>query len=58
MGRTIEEIENEINVVEHKRFMNAMNDHWSASDYEFDRECARKLEGLRKELEDAGNSNQ
>lgn len=58
MGRTVEEIENEIDVVEHKKFMNAMNDHWSAEDYEFDRESARKLEGLRKELEDARDCNQ
>lgn len=46
----IADIEKEIERIQNQQFMNAMNDHWSESDYDFDRKCTARLKELRAEL--------
>lgn len=52
MGRSKEEIIKEMNDVRASRFMNAMNDHWSEEDRDFDRKCGERMAALAKELDD------
>lgn len=47
----IADIKKEIKRIQELQFFNAMNDHWSAEDFAFDRKCNAQIAELKKELE-------
>ncbi len=49
---TMDEITKRIEVLENRRFMLAMKDHWSRADYELDDELLVELIALRKQKEE------
>ena len=51
----LEELEKELEELEHKEFMVQMIDHWSAEDYRYDRELHEKIMKVKKEMEEIKN---
>lgn len=56
MEKTREEILEEIHRLERSKFLNAMNDHWTREDAEFDRTCTQKIMQLQLELAKLGGN--
>ena len=51
----LEELEKELEELEHKEFMVQMIDHWSVEDYRYDRELHEKIMKVKKEMEEIKN---
>lgn len=52
MKRTVKEINERIETLERRKFMLAMKDNWNRKDFETDRQLAREILALEKELEE------
>ena len=51
----LEELEKQLEELEHKEFMVQMIDHWSAEDYRYDRELHEQIMKVKKEMEEIKN---
>ena len=51
----LEELEKELEELEHKEFMVQMINHWSAEDYRYDDELHEKIMKVKKEMEEIRN---
>lgn len=49
MARTLEDVEREIEKLEKAKFSLAMQDHWSALDFDRDRELFNAIQDLKAE---------
>ena len=48
---TIQQLKAHLEDLENKKFLLAMDDHWDASDYDYDRNLAFQIRLTKKELE-------
>lgn len=46
------ELYKELSKWEAAQFMNAMNDHWSSEDRDFDRKCTEEIKRIKEILKD------
>ena len=48
----LEELEKQLEELEHKEFMVQMIDHWSTEDFRYDRELHEQIMKVKKEIEE------